>query len=158
MFSSVFLSAHPEKTQELLKYMHIVRMAAARFGGRGWLEYDRQFRMRQQSHPSRSWSVIDGELWAMFVAAPGSPYYAGSGGQGAGGPYTYAGKQRFSNLSRGNFKQPFRSFGYCFAFNRSGCPKPQCKYTHKCSTCQATGHGAASCKAGPDKLSSGQKA
>ena len=155
MFSSVFLSVHPEKTQDLLKYMHVVRMAAARFGGRGWLEYDRQFRMRQRSHPSRSLAVINSELWAMFVIAPGSPH-VGSGGQGAGGPYSYAGRQRFPNLSQGNFRQPFRSSGYRFAFNRSGCSKPQCRYTHKCSTCQAIGHEAASCKAGPNKLSSSQ--
>ena len=33
VFSSVYLEAHPHRTQELLKYTHIVRTASSRFGG-----------------------------------------------------------------------------------------------------------------------------
>ena len=54
VFSSVFVGAHPGRALELFKYMHIKRMPASRFAGRGWLEYDRQFRMYQQLGPHRS--------------------------------------------------------------------------------------------------------
>ena len=148
VFASVFLNAHPARLQELLKYMHVVRMAAARFPGRGWLEYDRQFRMRQQSHPSRSWSIIDGELWALLVTAPGSPY---ANSQGYRGPPFTASKRPFTAV-RSQFRPPSRSSGICFGYNRaSGCPRAQCPFVHKCSTCQAGGHGASACKAPADK-------
>ena len=83
VFVAFFSSAHPSRVQELLKYMHIVRTAAARYPGKGWLEYDRQFRMRQQRRPSRSWAVIDGELWALLVQAPAWQHPQLGGGQGA---------------------------------------------------------------------------
>ena len=67
-YTSVYVGAHPHRAQELLKYAHIVRTAATRFGGWGWCNYDVQFRMRQQSQPQRSWAVIDGELWALCVS------------------------------------------------------------------------------------------
>ncbi len=70
VFSSVFLEAHPHRTQELLKYCHIVRMAASRYPGFGWRIYDQNFRLRQQSHPHRSWAILDGELWSLYVTAP----------------------------------------------------------------------------------------
>ena len=35
VFTSVFMGAHPQRTQELFKYIPTVRMAAAGFGGRG---------------------------------------------------------------------------------------------------------------------------
>ena len=69
VYASVFLSAHPEKVQEILKYAHTIRTAASRFGGWGWKTYDMQFRMRQQLHPQRSWASLDGELWALYVSS-----------------------------------------------------------------------------------------
>ena len=71
IFSAVYLRAHPHRTQELLKYCNIVRTAAARHSGFGWRKYDIQFRMRQHIQPHRSWAVIDGELWAMYVQTSG---------------------------------------------------------------------------------------
>ena len=148
VFASVFLAAHPARSQELLKYMHVIRMAAARFPGRGWLEYDRQFRMRQQSHPTRAWSVIDGELWALYVAAPGQSYL-GSGGFWGNQP---AAAKRFRSFRSQSRPARRSNTGVCYAYNRaSGCAKTQCTFPHKCSTCQATGHGAFACKAPPTK-------
>ena len=141
VFTSVFLSAHPGRSQELLKYMHVIRTAAARFPGRGWLEYDRQFRMRQQLHPTRSWATIDGELWALYMSAPGIPpvYPAGpKGNQGA---------RRVGSSFRGFYQQNTRNAGLCFAFNRSTCSNSQCRYAHKCLGCNGVGHGLATCKA-----------
>ena len=65
-----YLSYHPHLTQGILKYMYTVRSAASRFGSYGWRQYDINFRMRQQRTPQRSWSLIDGELWDLFVISP----------------------------------------------------------------------------------------
>ena len=65
IFSSIYLQAHPTRALELINYAHLIRTIASRFWGWGWRSYDQQFRMRQQSHPQRSWSIIDGELWSL---------------------------------------------------------------------------------------------
>ena len=70
VFCSVYLEAHPSRVQEMLKYANLIRTAASRFGGWGWRSYDQQFRMRQQAVPNRSWAIVDGELWAFYVAVP----------------------------------------------------------------------------------------
>ena len=69
VFSSIYLSAHPSKATELLKYASIVRDAAARFYGWGWRIYDVQFRHRQQRAPNRSWAIVDGEMWLVQVGS-----------------------------------------------------------------------------------------
>ncbi len=70
VYSAIYLAAHPHRVQEMLKYANVIRTASSRFGGWGWRTYDQQFRMRQQGQPQRSWGVIDGELWALYVSTP----------------------------------------------------------------------------------------
>ena len=67
-FTSVFINVHASRTQELLKYMTIIRTFAAKWEGYGWRTYDEHFRLRQSRYPHRPWSVIDGELWTDYVA------------------------------------------------------------------------------------------
>ncbi|KAK3099696.1 hypothetical protein FSP39_008146 [Pinctada imbricata] len=67
-FSSIYLSAHPNKTQEILKYMHDVRVGAERGGN--FIKYDEQFRLRQSFEPSASWENIDSELWLIQKISP----------------------------------------------------------------------------------------
>ena len=47
IFSSIYLQKHPNKAQEFLQYMAIVRDANARHGGLLFRNYDEQFRLRQ---------------------------------------------------------------------------------------------------------------
>ena len=54
-FMSIYLVKHPNRFAELLKYAETVRMAAMQFPGFGWRRYDKQFRLGQEAHPSRSW-------------------------------------------------------------------------------------------------------
>ena len=46
VYISIYTSAHPEKYQALLKYMHIVRLGASRINGLGWKTYDEQLRLK----------------------------------------------------------------------------------------------------------------
>ncbi|CAG2255924.1 SLC35A1_2_3 [Mytilus edulis] len=52
---------------ELLKYMQTVRLGAKRYAGLGWKLYDEQFRLRRSQEPAGSWSVIDTELWLLYI-------------------------------------------------------------------------------------------
>ena len=47
IYSSIYLSAHQDQTQDMLHYMFIIREAALKYGGIFWRTYDEQFRLRQ---------------------------------------------------------------------------------------------------------------
>ena len=68
---AIYATRHPARFLELLKYAEIVRTAAVQFPGLGWRNYDKQFRLRMEKNPSRSWATMDMELW-VTVAAAGS--------------------------------------------------------------------------------------
>ena len=91
-------------------------------------------------------SVCDPLGNSVLVAAPWSQQ-ASTGGRG---PYGGTAKH-FPNSFHGSFKQTSHPIGFCYPFNHAGCSWPKCKYLHKCSSCQATGHGAASCKGATTK-------
>ena len=79
VFASIYTEKHIVRALEMFKYMDTVR-TAARFGGYGWRTYDAQFRLRQAREPTRSWAVIDSELWLMTATAPcthSTPAYYG---------------------------------------------------------------------------------
>ena len=63
----MYTSAHPEKYQALLKYMHIVRIGASRINGLGWKTYDEQFRLKMGIDPVKSWEIVDQELWLLYM-------------------------------------------------------------------------------------------
>ena len=145
IFASVFLKAHPQRAQELLKYASLIRTAASKFHGWGWRWYDAQFRMRQQRQPQRSWAAIDGELWTLIVATPPAHNFPVQSR-----PNTNSNRNMFRNssTSRGQGRRPSggRKESLCFAFNGSGCDRSTCRFSHKCTKCQALDHGAQFCK------------
>ena len=161
VFTAIYLRAHPNRTQELLKYGHIIRMASTRFQGWGWRTYDRHFRLRQKSHPHNSWAVIDGELWTLFVAVPAfnvvpqaqggvNNSFRGSNQKGST-PKSTQGAQTGGaqhTTYRAPQKGKGRKFGknFCYHFNNKGsCSRQDCKFNHTCSSCKQEGHGASTC-------------
>lgn len=67
VYISIYTAAHPEKYQDVLKYMNVVRTAAKRCRGLGWKNYDEHFRHRMSTDPSRSWSEVDYELVVICI-------------------------------------------------------------------------------------------
>lgn len=161
VFTAIYLRSHPQRAQELLKYGHLLRTAASRFGGWGWRDYDIQFRMRQQSHPQNSWSVIDGELWTLYVAVPPPFSLTSMGGQlksfrgsiSGGARPTAARGAHTGGIQRFSKSAPQSSSGsksylpkICFPFNSTGsCSRTDCRFKHRCSVCDKDGHGASTC-------------
>ena len=70
VYTSIYSAAHPESNQGLLKYIHNVRLGARRFGGSGWMNYDTQFRLKKAQDPTASWSLVDHELWLLYMNTP----------------------------------------------------------------------------------------
>ena len=107
IYTSIYCSVHQTKFQDLLKYMHSIRLGARR-SSQGWKLYDEQFRLRKSQDPASSWAVIDQELWLLFM------YSA----------------QSVNNINPvvGGYK--------CYAFNyRGNCTRPFCTYSHACLRC-----------------------
>lgn len=108
IYASVYLSAHPAKTLDLLKYIQTVRMGVNR-GALSWKDYDTQYRLRKEQDPSSSWGEVDSELWLMYMT-PGSAH----------------------NTSNA----PKPAVGKCYNFNFKGsCDKFPCMYKHNCIRC-----------------------
>ena len=159
IFSAVYLSAHPHRVQEMLKYAQVIRTAAARHEGWGWRSYDIQFRLRQEWQPQRSWAIIDGELWSLFVvssvARPIQMKQVQSGGtlpQQENKGFRFRSQQsatqkKVQGISSGDpsWKATAVAGKLCFDFNGAGCTRPKCKFNHKCAQCSAIGHGAQKC-------------
>ena len=149
IFSSIFVEAHPTRAQELLRYAHLIRTIHARFGGWGWRSYDQQFRMRQESHPQNSWSIINGELWSAYVTL--SNVSSSNRFQQQNKGYRSGFRQQFKSRSITSTQFGFMATGssdrICFDFNKqASCSRKNCLYSHKCSKCKKVGHGAINCK------------
>ena len=59
--------SHPTRCVELLKHKHMARLGAKRCSGLGCKIYNEQFRLRKLLDPTISWSVVDSELWLLYM-------------------------------------------------------------------------------------------
>ena len=161
VYTSIYLSYHPHRSQEILKYMQIVRSAAIRFGSAAWSAYDTNFRIRHQRKPQNSWAIIDAELWFMFVATSSNqtPKW---GAQEAYQSYQRPPKSyqyqkprtEWTPAAKSNAQGSKPAFqdqlnpsraSVCFDFNGSKCTRKACKFDHSCSRCGKPGHGSSTC-------------
>jgi hypothetical protein len=118
VFSSIYLSVHKEKQQEILKYMQNIRTGARRQTGMGWKLYDEQFRFRMASFPTEcSFGKIDYELWLLYM-----------------------GPQSNSGFLMDNFNAAKKCYDYNYRF----CYKSPCTYRHSCLICDLN-HPCRSC-------------
>lgn len=118
IFASIYLSAHPSKSAELLKYIHTVRLGVAR-GSTGWYDYDTQYRLRKALNPTSSWGEVDAELWLLYMSS--------------------------KLVNHHQSTQSSVSGHKCFDYNYKGnCLKSNCQYSHSCICCAGM-HPVISC-------------
>lgn len=73
-YISIYTAVHPLKSQQLIKYMHNVRLGA--HNSNEWVSYHEQFRLRIAHNPSQDWGLIDNELWLLFMTENShKPFY-----------------------------------------------------------------------------------
>lgn len=157
-FTAIFVTQHPHRAPELLKYMNIIREAAHKFAGPGWRQYDIEFRRRHAATPTASWALIDGELWCTILMSYGSQRAVGFS---RGGPETYSGvrpmyaqqgRPRDAAVATNALIHPARGSAFnsnrvCYAFNRrEGCKwGANCRWPHVCAGCRSPSHAAYIC-------------
>ncbi len=127
-YMSVFTHEFPNRAQELLQYMTIIRHAAQCHKGVGWCIYDVKFRRKAALNRALSWAEIDQQLWLMIFTVP---------------PATL--KEEFPLFKLGPQQNAFpgaEQGGICRDFNRTGaCRRSPCKYRHLCNRCEGQHSG-----------------
>lgn len=114
IYISIYSSAHSSKYQALLKYMHTVRLGATRVRGLGWKCYDEQFRLKMSMDPTKSWDIVDNELWLLYMV----------GNSISESIYSSAASGYKSSINK------------CYNFNYKGtCDRSPCNYKHVCFKC-----------------------
>lgn len=123
IFMSIYVAHYPDKIQELLNYIMIIRDAAAKFPTYSWRQYDEQFRVRQ-AVKVESWGKVNPDLWLRIM-----PVSTGfSTAQSVGTAY-----------------------GSCREFNSKGnCNFFRCRYKHICDLCGSAFHGMIRCQVGKE--------
>lgn len=119
IFASIYIRAHPEAMQGILKYMANVKLGAHRCIGLGWLSYDQQFRLRKAKNIAMEWGTVDMELWLLYIS------------QG--------------HKTMPQIENNTTYFGKCFKYNNTGiCGRSSCRFSHKCLKCGGA-HAAIFC-------------
>jgi len=128
IYTSIYIKAHPNSANGLLKYIYNVKLGAARCAGFSWINYDQQFRLKRARNPSLSWGNVDMELCLLYIS------------QGIAPPQ----------------ETPI-SAGKCFLYNNKGrCGRPSCRYLHRCLKCGGT-HSALFCTVNSAQNSQNEK-
>lgn len=122
-YMSIFTHKFPQRSQELLQYLSLIRYAARVHRGLGWAMYDYKFRQKAGQNKTRVWSETDQQLWLkIFTVAPSvlKEEY----------PLFSNGPQTSSVSTRAERR------GTCHNFNRLGwCHRAPCSFKHVCNKC-----------------------
>ena len=116
IYTSMYIKAHPNSANGLLKYIYNVTLGAARCAGLSWINYDQLFRLKRARNPSLSWGNIDMVLWLLYIS------------QGIAPPQ----------------ETPILAGKYFLYNNKGRCGRPACRYLHRCLKCGGT-HSALFC-------------
>ena len=137
-YMSIFTHKFPQRSQELLQYLSLIRYAARVHKGLGWAIYDYKFRQKASLDKTRVWSEIDNQLWlTIFTIAPSAVKKEY--------PLFNKGPQPNSVSTGGEMR------GTCHAFNRTRkCNRDPCSYRHICNRCSGP-HPGCHCPIIPKK-------
>ena len=134
IFASIYLKRFPNKTQQILQYINIIREAASRSVTFTWRTYDEQFQLRQASD-LQPWGKINSDLWLRLMTSSTVSSLPQSGATSTSGGYTGATSK----------SDQTHVVGTCFDFNDGFCSRSYCKFKHICSNCNYPSHGRVNC-------------
>ena len=131
VFTNVYVQKYPNRASELVQYSHLIHTASLTYIWENVYSYDKDFRIHLANFPSRSWTIILQQAWAIIL------------------------KDRIRNQSydssqqngNGNGKHRSETFNYCRRFNKGICTTgASCRYEHRCKYCRKFGHGIHNCR------------
>ena len=150
-FVNVILSAAPRRSNELLGYQAIIIDANKKFFPDAWLAYDRQFRLACANDPSRSWNVVDANMWQLTMTGKSRPTCTAcflvhplSGGGRC--PFRSHSSQAIAHTASTSRPREIIHDGreVCRNYNFRRCTSGQCVRAHVCLRCRGS-HPSTSC-------------
>jgi hypothetical protein len=151
---SIALEKEAHRAIQMLRYCERVRTAARDFPGLGWVEFDRQARLRQACYPTRSWATMDGDLWLTELAKPTKESLETGTFSNSASKATVSTTKNASDVSNlTSFAQKDKTKGTrevksktCNFYNRGNCTRgTSCTFDHKCSQCASMRHAKIRC-------------
>jgi hypothetical protein len=139
VFISIFIEPFPNRSQELLKYLRDIRLAATRSDS--WWKYDEQFRHNKSNNRSSSWGTINLELWLLHVNGhvTRAQEFIGQTRPAIRQPTTQVSGPPTSKLFKQRMVSPKAGLLTCNYFNSGrNCPFNPCRYSHVCRLCGGT--------------------
>ena len=126
IYSDILMARFPDKTGELLQYNHIIQTASQTFVWDNIYRYDKDFRIHISNHPDRTWSTILQLSWSLRLK------------EKIKGEINYL-QRKGGSTPKGEHYRRFQHGKCTFGLN--------CKYDHRCTICNKSGHGAHICRA-----------
>ena len=133
VYSGIYPKANPERANELLQYVSTIKNAAETFVWTDVYAYDQIFRELMEEYPRRNWGIIYQQAWSMLL------------------------KETIPKNSAANSRKPPGRSGewdkeICRKFNKGFCNcSMSCKFDHRCSICNHSGHLMNACYRRKDK-------
>ena len=109
----VIVVTYPRRALELIKYQQIISRAESKFKGLAWLAYDEQFRRYAASDLTRTWDLVDLELWTDTFSGLAKPHCFV-----CSSPYHSQADCPKADPTRRKFRG---SGSCCFSFNKPSC-------------------------------------
>ena len=135
VYSTIYCSANPSRSGEILQYTDIIHRAAQIFSWDNVARYDYVFRQLMATKPHRSWAKTYTQMWNLTLNEPIKKF------------------QDNNYQSHSNKNSSKRRDSVCWRYNKNSCGYGKaCKFEHKCSYCGGHGHPATNCyKKNPKK-------
>ena len=128
VFTNIYVQKFPQRSSELIQYSHLIHTASLSYVWDNVYSYDKDFRLHLSCFPSRSWSIILQQAWAICLKdrIRVENHYHGS------------------NFSREKVNQKDNTFR---RFSKGRCTfGASCKFEHRCKYCGKYGHGIHNCR------------
>jgi len=154
VYLAVRISLDPSCAAHLVAYQRIITSANSHHPLHAWVSYDIKFRTKAANDSSLRWDIRDLDLWLeCFPGTSNQPnhypchhcgsttHYPSNCSFRSSSPLT-GGKQLIPVNSQQQAKIP--QTPTCRNFNRTGCYRENCKFSHRCDICAGT-HPAKNC-------------
>ena len=109
VYASIYLSAHPDFTQSLLNYIHIICTGHKPFSWHDWRMYDEQFCYQMSVDHGHTLDTIDDEMWLLYMQMPERNVHSQ--------------QPQISSANNSTEMKPSASKGYHRAVNSNFCPR-----------------------------------
>ena len=125
VYVSIYSKANPNRSSEIMQYLHTIHSAASTFYWPNVAQYDFVFRKKMGQRRHRNWARTNTQLWSKTMVNPLNKSFNNNSSQGIAG--AVSGRKDWRDIA-------------CWRYNRNKCSKINCRFEHRCSFCGSFSH------------------